>query len=314
MRTPIVEARAWIAVAAAVLIGCGGSPRDGAGPEDGARSAAPGGRGGSAPAGGGAGADAGAGAAASGGGATGASGGAVDGGGAAADCASLAVCEDFETATAFGDAPDAKGWHVAHPNCAGTGAIAVTDQVARSGKRSLRVDGAAGYCNHVFLANEKATGGAGPLFLRFYVRIDRPLGDDHVTLLAMKDRTSGKDLRFGGQKQVVIWNRESDDATLPELSPAGVAKSVAPAALAWHCVEIAIDGPAITTRIDGASIAGLRAATPPTPDVDQTWQRSGAYAPAPADVRVGWESYGNGAATLWLDDIAASTAPIGCGA
>lgn len=265
---------------------------------------------------------AGSGGATAGSGATGGAG--NDGGdavGSGAACRDLPFCDDFESTSAVDGSSAANGWSVVTPNCSGTGAVTLDTSGGHSGSRSLKVAGGGGYCNHVFVANARALAkhqDALPLYIRFFVRLGSSLGDDHVTMMAMHDSGTGKDLRFGGQKQIFIWNRESDDATLPELSPAGVALSVVPTVGSWHCVETRLAaataaGASITTSVDGAVVTGLEAAMPTTKDVNEQWQRSGLYSPAPTDVRFGWESYGGAAETLWLDDIAVSDAPIGCG-
>lgn len=46
---------------------------------------------------------------------------------------------------------------------------------------------------------------------------------------------------MGGQSQILMWNRQIDDATLPALSPAGISMSVQPAAASWICIEFKID-------------------------------------------------------------------------
>jgi hypothetical protein len=40
--------------------------------------------------------------------------------------------------------------------------------------------------------------------------------------------------------------------------------------------------------------------------------RRGGRRPAPADLRLGWESYGEGEDTLWYDDVAVGAARNGC--
>jgi hypothetical protein len=41
----------------------------------------------------------------------------------------------------------------------------------------------------------------------------------------------------------------------------------------------------------------------PTPDVDSQWLRRGPWQPALGDFRLDWQRYGNGADTLWFDDV-----------
>ncbi|QGQ18241.1 cellulose-binding protein [Cellulomonas sp. JZ18] len=225
-------------------------------------------------------------------------------------------CDGFETQTS--STPSAP-WTVVHPDCSGTGRASIDSSVARTGSRSLRVDGAVGYCNHVFV---QAQGGAQPAgatpspttYLRFWVRHTTALPASHVTFLAMRDANDGgKDLRMGGQNGALQWNRSSDDATLPEQSPAGVALSRPLPTQQWHCVEALVDSASgrLTTWLDGAEVPGLVADGVPTHDVDRQWYAR-QWAPRLTDLRLGWESYGDGADTLWFDDVVTGTQRTGC--
>jgi hypothetical protein len=214
-----------------------------------------------------------------------------------------------------GPALDAARWEVVTPSCSSTGAVALDGAVAHSGAQSLRVDGAAGYCNHVFA---RPTGLVAPLpdplYVRFFVRLESALGAAHVTFLALHDAVEARDLRMGGQSEILMWNRESDDATLPELSPNGIAASVRPAPQAWICVELMIDaaGQELRTWVDGREVPGLVVEGEATPDVDAQWRRKADWRPQLQDVKLGWESYGDAANTLWFDDVAVGAAPFGC--
>lgn len=203
---------------------------------------------------------------------------------------------------------------VVSPNCSGAGSLAVDSSEAHSGTKSLKVTGGGGYCDHVFIANTAAVPSiGGAVYGRFFVRFEAALGAGHTTFMTMKDSAdSNKDLRMGGQSNILMWNRESDDATLPVLSPAGIAKSLAPAPQAWVCVEFMVD-PAglLTTWVDGASVDGLVVDASSTPDVDQQWLTK-AWKPALTDFKLGWESYAGQALTLWFDDVALGSARVGC--
>ena len=216
--------------------------------------------------------------------------------------AGATLCEGFERGAG----------ELVSPSCSGSGRASLDAAVSRSGGQSLRVDGGGGYCDHVFSRIPLADHD-GPLHVRFHVRLSAPLGAGHTTFAALRDETDGRDLRLGGQNAVVVWNREIDDATLPELSPAGTASSVALAAGEFHCVEIAIDASAGTlrTRVDGVEVEGLVSDGEPTHDRDAQWQRR-AFAPRLSDLRLGWESYAGQALTVWFDDVAVGTAPLGC--
>lgn len=234
----------------------------------------------------------------------------------ATGCADLPLCDDFESAAADGP-PDPAAWTVTSPNCMGTGTLAVRDDQAHSGAHSLRIDGGGGYCDHVFIAHSAALPTLGPqVYGRFWLRLDAAIGQGHVTFLTLRDSNDagGKDLRMGGQSQILMWNRESDDATLPSLSPAGIALSLAPAPQQWTCVEFLVDQdlPALRTWIDGAELPGLVVDAEPTPDVDQQWHNKADWKPVLEDIKLGWESYAGQTMVLHLDDIALASERIGC--
>ncbi|ONK10567.1 hydrolase [Streptomyces sp. MP131-18] len=231
----------------------------------------------------------------------------------AAACTTDGFCEDFESQT--GSEPSGR-WATEFPDCSGTGTASVDTSVAQEGTTSLRVDGGTGYCNHVFvgtdLADVDTTAG---LYVRYYVRHTSALPTQHVTFLTMEDAADGsRDLRMGGQNAALQWNRESDDATLPEQSPAGVALSAPLPLDEWVCVEYEID-PAVghlTTWLNGEPVTGLAVDGTPTHDIDSQWLNRGDWHPDLVNLRFGWESYGEGADTLWYDNIAVGTSRTGC--
>jgi hypothetical protein len=227
-------------------------------------------------------------------------------------CHGATVCEDFES-TAVGSVPGAP-WSISTPNCMGAGALSVDSSQAHGGMRSLKVTGKGSYCDHVFLSHPAPASIAATLYARFYVRFETAFAASHTTFLAFADATDGKDLRMGGQSGIFMFNRELNDATLPALSPAGIAQSLPPAANTWYCVEIAIDGAAHTLRtsIDGVARAGLVIDAAPTPDIDQPWLGGPTWAPRLQSIRFGWEAYAGTTMNLWFDDIAVGNAPIGC--
>jgi hypothetical protein len=227
----------------------------------------------------------------------------------------LALSDDFEE-TGTGGPPNPALWTIAQPDCTGVGKLSVDDSQAHSGKHSVRVDGGGGYCDHIFFANSVGISTLGPqVYARFFVRVSAPLGAGHVTFLAMKDtRDMGNDVRMGGQDMVLMYNRQSDDATLPVLSPTGTGKSIALTQDKWTCVELHVDEGAgtIDTWIDGAEIAGLVENGTAVPDVSTQWLSRAGWKPSLSDFRLGWESYSGQTMTLWFDDVALSAARIGC--
>jgi hypothetical protein len=229
----------------------------------------------------------------------------------ATDCAGAAFCDGFESQTG---STVSGAWGLSYANCQGTGTATVDTAVKHSGTRSVRVDGKAGYCNHVLLKPTKDLSGLGSVWYgRFYVRHSTALPAAHVAFAALKDNGDGaKDLRIGGQNGALQWNRESDDATLPAQSPAGVAQSRPLPTGQWNCFEFMVDGRGtLSTWLDGAAVPGLTVDGVPTAEIDQQWLAR-TWRPQPADLRLGWESYGVGDDTLWFDDIAVGASRIGC--
>lgn len=250
-----------------------------------------------------------------GGGGAGGGGGSAGGGSASIDCSKLPICDDFEGGSE-GQAPDPAKWLVVYPDCGSAGSITVDGTQARSGTKSIKVTGGGNYCDHVFLKAVPAVNSIGNiLFGRFFVRLAAPLDNGHTTFMAMKDDADGgKDLRMGGQNKVLMWNRSSDDATLPVLSPAGTAKSAALPANAWACVEFTIDqaNGLMQTWVDGKEVEGLHLDATPTPEIDQQWHNKPNWKPSLQDWKLGWESYAGQSMTLWIDDAALAAERIGC--
>jgi hypothetical protein len=222
-------------------------------------------------------------------------------------------CDGFEDQT--GTTPSGR-WSVNAKDCSGTGTVTVDDTTAHTGSKSIRVDGGGGYCNHVFIDDAADMPAAGTdVFGRFWVKHTTALPSGHVTFMAMTDSASnGTSLRFGGQDGALMWNRESDDATLPDQSPAGVASSVALPVNTWTCVEFEVNegNGDINTWVNGTSVPGLTEDGVPTANIDDQWLGQPGWRPKLTDLRLGWESYGSDADTLWFDDVALSSARIGC--
>ncbi|MFJ5884342.1 cellulose-binding domain-containing protein [Kitasatospora cineracea] len=226
--------------------------------------------------------------------------------------AGTVVCSGFEDQSGSSLSGD---WTVAAPDCSGAGTVTVDTAVAHSGGRSLRVNGQAGYCNHVFAAATANIAAVGPVvYARYWVRHTTALPADHIAMVTMADSADGnKHLRLGGQNGALQWNRESDDATLPAQSPVGVAQSVPLPVNQWVCVRFAVDTTkqSMDTWLNDQLVPGLHDDGVPTADIDQQWL-SRTTAPRPVTLDLGWEAYGNGADTLWYDDVALGSAPIAC--
>jgi hypothetical protein len=229
-------------------------------------------------------------------------------------CAATVFCDGFENQT--GTVPSGR-WSVSTLDCSGTGTATVDSAVAHTGSKSVRVNGGASYCNHVFIDDTADMPAAGPdVFVRFWVMHNTPLPTGHVTFVAMTDAANGgTSLRLGGQNGALMWNRQSDDATLPDQSPAGVAQSALLPVNTWQCIEFEVNSANgdINTWVNGTSVPGLTEDGVAVPNVSDQWLAKPNWRPHLTDLRLGWESYASETDTLWFDDVALSSARIGCG-
>jgi hypothetical protein len=123
---------------------------------------------------------------------------------------------------------------------------------------------------------------------------------------------SNKHLRIGGQSNILMYNRETDDATLPDLSPQGIATSKNLPANTWACFEyhLGSDG-TIETWLNSAAIPALTVKSGVSNPYDDQWVKAG-YKPKPTAIYFGWESYGGDTNTIWYDDISVSSSRVGC--
>lgn len=71
------------------------------------------------------------------------------------------VSEDFEGGW------DESAWPTYAPDCDQGGKVSLDSSTAHSGKNSMRVDGAGGFCGHIFVGTTKVP--AGDVYVRAYV-------------------------------------------------------------------------------------------------------------------------------------------------
>ncbi|KAE8441888.1 hypothetical protein EG329_004194 [Mollisiaceae sp. DMI_Dod_QoI] len=215
------------------------------------------------------------------------------------------VSSDFESGW------DQTAWPIYATDCNQGGKVTLDTSTAHSGKNSIRVDGAGGFCGHIFFGTTKIP--SGDVYVRTWLKASKALTDSHVSFITMTDSSQGtKHLRIGGQSKILMYNRESDDATLPDLSPQGIASSTALPTGAWQCFEyhIGTDG-TIETWLNSNAIAGLTAKAGVANSNAAQWQRS-SLKPKITGVYFGWESYGGDVNTFWYDDVAVASTRVGC--
>jgi len=216
------------------------------------------------------------------------------------------VSNDFESGW------DQTAWPIYAPSCNQGGKVTLDSTTAHSGKNSIRVDGAGGFCGHIFVGTTKVP--SGDVYVRTWLKASKALTDSHVSFITMPDSAQGSDkhLRIGGQSKILMYNRESDDATLPDLSPQGIASSTALPTGAWECFEyhLGTDG-TVETWLNGNAIAGLTSKAGVANSNADQWQKS-TVKPKITGVYFGWESYGGDVNTFWYDDISVSSTRVGC--
>ncbi|KAH7329609.1 hypothetical protein B0I35DRAFT_48100 [Stachybotrys elegans] len=217
------------------------------------------------------------------------------------------ISDDFEGGW------DQSKWTTYAPDCNQGGSISLDTSTAHSGRNSMRVNGAGGYCGHIFFGTSAVP--SGDIYVRAWIKASKAFTASHVTFITMPDSTLGtnKHLRIGGQSNILMYNRESDDATLPDLSPQGIAASSPLPAGDFQCFEyhLGTDG-TIETWLNGNAISGLRAGPSANNPYGSQWER-GSYKQRISAVYFGWESYGGDTNTFWYDDVAVGSTRVGCG-
>ncbi|KAF8317319.1 hypothetical protein DL93DRAFT_2134204 [Clavulina sp. PMI_390] len=218
------------------------------------------------------------------------------------------ITNDFESGW------DETAWPIYAPDCNEGGSVTLDSTVAHSGTHSMRVTGgSSGYCGHIFFGTTAVP--SGDLYVRVWLQTNTSLTEDHVSFITMPDSSQGtaENLRFGGQDEILEYNRESDDATMPDLSPTGVSESVALPINSWQCLEyhLGTNG-TIETWLNSNLISGLTIYPGVTNPVATAFQRT-TYIPEITAVYFGWESYSGSLSTYWYDDISIQSSRIGCG-
>ncbi|PGH20709.1 hypothetical protein AJ80_03469 [Polytolypa hystricis UAMH7299] len=204
---------------------------------------------------------------------------------------------------------DQSAWPTYAPSCNQGGTVALDSSKAHSGSNSIKVTGgSSGYCGHIFFGTTQVP--SGNVYVRTYLMTQTALDANHISFITMPD-SGVKSLRIGGQNGILMFNRESDDATLPDLSPQGVASSKSLVANNWHCFEylLGTDG-SIQTWLDGTVVDGLTVGGGASNPNSNGWGTS--YTPNISGVYFGWESYSGGVNTMWYDDIVIGSSRTGC--
>jgi len=257
-------------------------------------------------------------------------------GGPAGQCGGATFCDDFESYAA--GAQPGGSWTTRTT----LGAVVVDDTQARSGSRSVKLTTQAKTSDGIKTAFIRLGGApvfpspGNVLYGRMMVRLEAaPTASVHWTMIQGSGVVPGQSYhayyRYGGQLPVLavdgtfLGSQLMANYDTPDSYPIG--SGTGPASDCWHhssktvlptgkwsCLEWKFDGGnnEMTLSLDGVALPDLTVtgtgdgcvnATP-----DFVWA-----APVFDHLDLGWESYqADDARTFWIDDVAVSSAPIGC--
>lgn len=158
--------------------------------------------------------------------------------------------------------------------------------------------------------------GTNKLYVRAFFYLSRQLGmnpgANHETLLGIRKSigAANDEVRFGEIKGVIGTNEVPTDNISPKMAQWGMGPVVA--ANRWACIEVAFlaDQPQhiLQAWADGVMVHSITG-----PDqwqngvMPMNWM-AGKF----VEFIVGWQSFSNANADVWMDDLVLSTGPIGC--
>jgi hypothetical protein len=195
--------------------------------------------------------------------------------------------------------------------------IGVDSSEHHTGNNSVRVVGGDS-CGYYLVTTSPFTSIGTELWARFWVMFSSGPTPNHNGFLSMAT-SSADHLRLGFQSNVVDWNAQTSDSTLPDLSPQGTALSIGTTSAtwtSWNCMEFHLDQTAGTIEFwfnDSAStVSGLSYDGTVVQNVDDQWSTGAPKPLAPTNLGLGWLGL-NAQETVWFDDVALSSkGRIGC--
>ena len=241
-------------------------------------------------------------------------------------CSALPLCDGFESDTP-GMQPNPSRWSVTmgcNPNMQDTAAdggllVGVDNSQSHTGKNSLRVIGGDSCGYYIVNTSAFSSLANGPLYARFYARFSGPSTPNHNGFLSMAAATGdagGDHIRLGFQDQVIAWNAQGSDSTLPDMDTQGTTLSTMTNPNNWDCIEFSVDYKVgdIQFWLNGTPIQGLSFAESQTPvqGVNDQWAKGGPKVPFKVtSFGLGWLALNN-QYTVWFDDVALANSRIGC--
>jgi polysaccharide lyase-like protein len=245
----------------------------------------------------------------------------------------LPLCDDFETGT-VGSPPNSALWNVVGAKgCSGQASYSITVDSAQShsGTQSVKVSGGDS-CGPLMMnasAFSKLTG--GEVYGRFYTRFSTATPFHHSALMALGfaadagplGNNTKQYLQFAAEEAagssgvtggMLDWN--FNDLTLPQKNSTGFGQTVYPPQSAWTCVEFhtSSSSGAIEAWVNAVAVPGMTYVPGTTVDtqVNSGWNSGRPMPLSLQSIGFGWVDFSSSANTLWFDDIALSSARIGC--
>jgi hypothetical protein len=232
------------------------------------------------------------------------------------ECGAATFCDGFEEDTP-GAAPS--GWTVVmgcDPNTVdgpvdgGGLLVGVDGSQHHGGTRSVRVVGGDS-CGFYLVQTAALAGSGADVYARLWARFSGGPTQNHNGFLSMAT-ASGDHLRLGFQDDVLAWNAQKSDATLPDMDPQGTTTSAATPVDAWVCMEFHVaSSDTIEFWLGGQAVSGLSYAGGNVQGVSDQWSRGAPSPILPVSLGLGWLGL-NDQRTVWFDDVALGPARIGC--
>jgi hypothetical protein len=254
--------------------------------------------------------------------------------GTASGCAGLALCDDFESDTANGP-PDPSRWiSWGTRGCSGSGnpaapvifPITIDNTAAHSGSQSLKVEG--GDSCGAFAVNTSAFSSlsSGEVYARMWVKLDAtkvfthaillgggllPAPDGGVGFNTLGDLFSLQPETNGGTSTSVFYWGVQDSNVMPPMNSSASASTTYLSGAGFSCLEFHVSKAqkVVETWINGTAISGLTS----TSSVNSGWTPPASL--ALTSLALGWADFhgpDSPAFAVWFDDVALSSARIGC--
>lgn len=225
--------------------------------------------------------------------------------------------EDFESG-ANGQIPSGWGSFTNYtPNLSSANQTVFVDSAnARSGQKSLKVNGGANGPSQIFKA---LPSNLDQLYMRAWFYMSASMGNhptdnhEHIMGTRRSENDAGQEIRVGQGKGHLGFSLVTQNPSYDAISPASGQWNSGPSTPTngWYCVEAGFDPSQpydeLYMWVDGVEVNAVRDASDWHQNVHASWMdglMNYAF--------FGWHSFSGRSTEMWIDDIVVSTQPIGC--